>query len=229
MERKPIRLSGTSYAVLSLIGFLGEATPYDLKRTMALSIENFWPVPHTTFYAEPARLAAAGYLEERQERHGRRRKLYTLTGAGREALDAWLARPTAAAPEIRDEALLKIFAGADPEALLTERRAWHAETLARLSEEQAAQEYGLGAFPGPARSWVAGIGYHESMLRALDALIELHRSGEADALLAEIAEQSAGGAARGGADAVAPSTRGRDDADVAAPSSGAAPDDPAAG
>ena len=71
MEGNPIRLSGTSYAVLSLIGFLGEATPYDLKRTMALSIENFWPVPHTTFYAEPARLAAAGYLEERQEQQVR--------------------------------------------------------------------------------------------------------------------------------------------------------------
>lgn len=195
MERKPIRLSGTSYAVLSLIGFLGEATPYDLKRTMALSIENFWPVPHTTFYAEPARLAAAGYLEERQEQHGRRRKLYTLTGEGRAALDAWLATPSAAAPEIRDEALLKIFAGGEPEALLQERRAWHAETLARLHEQGAANEYGLGVFSGPARSWMAGIGYHQSMMAALDALIELHRSGGAEELLAEIAAQSAEGAA----------------------------------
>lgn len=188
MERKSIRLSGTSYAVLSLIGFLGEATPYDLKRTMALSIEHFWPVPHTTFYAEPARLAAAGYLEERQEQHGRRRKLYTLTAEGRAALDAWVAQPQAAPPELRDEALLKIFAGAEPEALLRERRDWHARTVAHLHEQGAANEYGLGVFPGPARSWLAGVSYHESMVRALDALIELHRSGEADRSVAHLTQ-----------------------------------------
>ena len=83
MERKSVRLSGTSFAVLTLLDHLGEATPYDLKQAIEQTISNFWPVPHTTFYAEPARLAAAGYLSETQEQHGRRRKLYRLTEAGR--------------------------------------------------------------------------------------------------------------------------------------------------
>ena len=42
------------------------------------SIANFWMVPHTTFYAEPARLTRGGFLSEEQEPSGRRRKLYSL-------------------------------------------------------------------------------------------------------------------------------------------------------
>ena len=58
MESKPAyRLTSTSYAVLSLLELLGEATSYDLKQALVRSIENFWRVPHTTFYEEPARLA----------------------------------------------------------------------------------------------------------------------------------------------------------------------------
>src|SRR5436305_14386876 len=83
-----IRLTGTSFAVLSLIDGLGPSSPYDLKQALERSIENFWPVPHTTFYAEPARLARGGFLFEEQEASGRRRKLYALTNAGRRALRA---------------------------------------------------------------------------------------------------------------------------------------------
>ena len=81
MKRKPIRLSQTSYAVLALFDHLGEATSYDLKQAIERSIENFWQVPHTTAYDEPARLAAGGYLTVRQEPGGRRRKRYALTDA----------------------------------------------------------------------------------------------------------------------------------------------------
>jgi DNA-binding PadR family transcriptional regulator len=62
MSEAPPRLTGTSFAVLSLLQMLGEATPYDLKQVLERSVENFWPVPHTTFYAEPERLARAGLL-----------------------------------------------------------------------------------------------------------------------------------------------------------------------
>jgi len=219
MERKPIRLSGTSYAVLSLIGYLGEATPYDLKQAMTVSIENFWPVPHTTFYAEPTRLAAAGYLDERQEQHGRRRKLYRLTDAGRAALDAWLAHPTAAPPEIRDEAILKVFAGADPEPLLRERRQWHVEKLAWLQQHGAANELGLAGLPGPTRSWLGGIGYHQSAIRSIDDVVELHASGRLDELVAQLGQLAAtlGGQPGGGED-------GDTDADA---DDGAAPTAPA--
>ncbi len=49
MKSNPIRLTGTSYAVLALFDQCGgEATSYDLKQALDASIQNFWPVPHTT-------------------------------------------------------------------------------------------------------------------------------------------------------------------------------------
>ena len=82
MSREPVRLSGTSYAVLGLVSVWGPCTPYDLKGAIETTVANFWPVPHTTFYVEPARLAEAGLLAVDQEDHGRRRKLYSITAAG---------------------------------------------------------------------------------------------------------------------------------------------------
>ena len=108
-----MRLSGTSYAVLSVLDALGPATPYDLKQALEVSVQNFWPVPHTTAYSEPERLARAGLLSVEQEPSGRRRKVYSLTGAGREALREWAASPSLSPPQLREEGVLKIFAGAD--------------------------------------------------------------------------------------------------------------------
>src|SRR5882724_189000 len=127
-----VRLSGTSYAVLGLIAEWGPCTPYDLKQAIETTVQNFWPVPHTTFYVEPARLAEAGLLAVDQEEHGRRRKLYSITPKGRKALEAWVKEPTAAPPELRDELVLKVFMGADPAPLTSERLAWHHRKLAEL-------------------------------------------------------------------------------------------------
>src|SRR5437868_3154880 len=84
-----IRLTRTSYAVLGLIRVFGQGSPYDLKRWIGNSVENFWPVPHTTAYSEPERLTRGGYLVERREERGRRRRLYQITERGREALEAF--------------------------------------------------------------------------------------------------------------------------------------------
>ncbi len=169
MKRKPIRLTQTSYAVLALFEHLGEATSYDLKQALERSIENFWQVPHTTAYDEPARLASGGYLTVRQERGGRRRKLYALTELGREALRAWLAEPGAAPPQLRDEVMLKVFAGADPVPLLPPRRAWHEAKLAELEGYLALVREAHGP-AGPERSLIAGVSYHRKMLEMLDEL-----------------------------------------------------------
>jgi PadR family transcriptional regulator AphA len=169
MKRKPIRLTQTSYAVLSLFQHLGEATSYDLKHAIERSIENFWQVPHTTAYEEPARLADGGYLAVRQEPSGRRRKLYALTELGREALRAWTEEPVTAPPQLRDETMLKVFAGADPALLLPARRAWHEAKRAEL-EELLVLVRATGGQEGPARTLVAGIAYQRKMLELLDEL-----------------------------------------------------------
>ena len=167
MKIKPIRLTATSYALLALLEQLGESTPYEIKQAMEKSTENFWPVPHTTAYEEPARLATGGYLTVRQEEGGRRRKAYSLTDEGRAALAAWAGEATVAPPQIRDELLLKIFAGADPGPLLKARMAWHEEKIAEL-RGYLDEVRGKDDWAPSELVLTAGIGYHRKMLELME-------------------------------------------------------------
>jgi DNA-binding PadR family transcriptional regulator len=123
------RPTNTSYALLALVDQLGEATPYEIKQAMDSSIDNFWPVPHTTAYEEPARLASGGYMSVRQEEGGRRRKTYALTEEGRAALATWAEDTTWTPPQLRDEAILKVL-----EELQGYLEAVHGEEAWRRSE-----------------------------------------------------------------------------------------------
>ena len=127
-----IQLTQTSYVVLGLIDGAGEATPYDLKQIVAATVGSFFSIPHSQVYAEPERLARAGYLRERREPSGRRRKHYTLTDKGRRALEEWLQTPTEELYELRDPGLLKLAFGADPQALAAAQLAAHQERLEEL-------------------------------------------------------------------------------------------------
>jgi PadR family transcriptional regulator AphA len=111
-----IELTPTSYIVLGLLNQAGETTPYRLKQMVDASVGHFWSLHRSQLHAEPARLARAGYLRERQEPDGRRRKRYTLTDRGKEALAVWVATPTEQFTELRDLAFLKLFFGTDPSA-----------------------------------------------------------------------------------------------------------------
>jgi len=169
-ETEPMKLTGTSYAVLTLLELLGPASPYDLKQALEKSIENFWPVPHTTFYAEPERLARGGLLTVRQEQGGRRRKVYELTEQGREALHDWTASPDVAPAQVRDEGVLKIFAGADPLPIMRRRVTWHRAKLAELEGYLEAVGESDEA-RGVRDSLLFGTGYHRLILTALEEFL----------------------------------------------------------
>jgi PadR family transcriptional regulator AphA len=175
MESKPIKLTGTSYALLAVLGEFGEMTSYDIKQAMESSIQNFWPVPHTTAYEEPARLAAAGYLTAHQEEGGRRRRIYALTDLGREVLAEWAADPDVNPPQLRDEAILKLFAGADPDEMQGSREAWHRQKLEELQGYLQLARVGEG-FGRSERTLLAGVAYHQKMLEAIEMVSEQRRS-----------------------------------------------------
>lgn len=149
-------LTPTSYIVLGLLAFAGEATPYELKAGHAGSVGGFWSVPHSQLYAEPDRLAAAGLVSVRREEGGRRRKHYALTDAGRDALRAWLADAGTAPAEFREPALLKLFFGADPAAVAPAQLAQHRARLARY-EALRTELAGQRGMDGPALTLDAGI------------------------------------------------------------------------
>ena len=178
-DGEPIRLTGTSFAVLTLLELLGPSTPYDLKQALEQSIENFWPVPHTTFYAEPARLARGGFLSVRQEQAGRRRKLYALTDSGRKALGEWVRAAVVAPPQYRDEGVLKIFAGADPLPILRNRREWHRAKLAELEGylEGVGEEQGMR---GVRTSLIVGTTYHRQLLEPIERFLDEREPAAAD-------------------------------------------------
>jgi PadR family transcriptional regulator, regulatory protein AphA len=134
-----VRLGPVSYLVLGIVAMRGPTTPYELKRFVQLSIGHFWPFPHTQLYAEPARLAEAGLLEESREESGRRRRHYTITEAGRERVQEWLAEPVTSPTEIRDLGLLKLFF-----TELTGRD----EVLALAHEQAAAHRAKLAVYDG---------------------------------------------------------------------------------
>jgi DNA-binding PadR family transcriptional regulator len=109
----PLRCS--AYVVLGLIARHGPMTPYELKARAEESTGFFWPIPHAQLYRDPQKLAELGLLREEAEEHGRRRRVFHLTGAGRAALDCWLADPPTARPEHRDPSLIKlVFADLGP-------------------------------------------------------------------------------------------------------------------
>ncbi len=124
-----IELTHTSHIVLGLLSMSGEATPYDLKQMASATVGHFWSLPHSQLYAEPTRLARAGYVTENREQDGRRRKLYALTDRGREALQDWLEVLTPEPYVLRDLALLKLFFGADVRELAEAQVETHRQKL----------------------------------------------------------------------------------------------------
>jgi DNA-binding PadR family transcriptional regulator len=122
-------LSPSAYVVLGLIARHGPMTPYELKARVEESVGYYWPIPHAQLYRDPPRLAEQGLLEERPEEHGRRRRVFHVTEAGREVLARWLADPTTPPPETRNPALLKLaFVDLGPTA--------QARALARTQADQ---------------------------------------------------------------------------------------------
>jgi DNA-binding PadR family transcriptional regulator len=159
-----VSLTPTSYIVLGLLEQLGGGTPYDLKRRVAESVGNFWSVPHSALYAEPERLEAAGFLTSEREERGRRRKRYSVTTLGRDALEQWRATVIEdARVEMRDLSLLKLHLGADPATLAPAQLEAHKRKLAAYERRRALDP---GTDPrGPWLTLDAGIAHEREWVR----------------------------------------------------------------
>ena len=153
-----VSLTPTSYLVLGLLAREGPSTPYDLKRHVAATIGHFWAFPHALLYKEPARLVGLGLATEQREPAGRRRRLFSITEAGREALRAWLGRPARRSPELRDPGLLQFFfADLEPArvgfAIAAEQLAVHRAQLARYEAGQQADDGPVGTGSRSIEHW----------------------------------------------------------------------------
>ena len=127
-------LSPTARVILGLLAWRPR-TGYEIKQVTDQSTRFFWGASYGQIYPELRRLEAAGLVESREEPRGRvPRRVFSLTQAGRKALDAWLEEPEEAY-EVRDEGLLKLFFGDLLPAehrleLVRRRQAWFEESAA---------------------------------------------------------------------------------------------------
>jgi len=138
MSSPPPDLSPGDYAFLGMLD-LGHETAYSIKKAMAGSVSFFWSAAHSQVYQQASRLVRDGYVREKAERDGRRRKLLSLTPKGRRALDRWLTAPAARA-ELRDEMLVKTFFAATAARpgqtvdMLEDQREQYRDALAEFEE-----------------------------------------------------------------------------------------------
>jgi PadR family transcriptional regulator, regulatory protein AphA len=134
------RLTPFSYAVLVLVGENG-AGPHDLVRMMRQG-RVYWTAPESQYYAEPKRLAEAGYLSASKE-PGRThaRTHYRLTDQGREALREWLATPAPFA-RIQNEPVVRLLGAefADRETVLAGLQGLRAQIAELAAGLDAARE-----------------------------------------------------------------------------------------
>jgi DNA-binding PadR family transcriptional regulator len=157
----PRKLTTASYLVLGMIDMLGPVTPYGLKTAAANTVTHFWSLPHTQIYTQCDRLLADGYVSERREREGRRRRRFSITKKGEQSLRRWLTEGADVVADMRDLATLKMFFGADPQKLAQAQTKLHQDTLAYYLSLRGAD----GVDGGPLLALEVGIAHERAMVR----------------------------------------------------------------
>jgi PadR family transcriptional regulator AphA len=160
-----MELNQTSYVLLGTLSF-GPRTGYSIKTLLDKSTRFFWAISYGQIYPELKRLAEGGLVDRRDTTEGGRKKIeYTITEAGREALQAWLKQPPQTF-ELRDEGLLKLFfsgAGSPEDAIraLATVRERRERLQAELLKLEAAADALQPGNPYPAIVLRAGVEFFQ--------------------------------------------------------------------
>jgi len=110
--RRSGELTTTSFALLGLLAVRSDGwSAYELAQQMSRSLHYVWPRAERNLYDEVKLLADRGLARTKEEPVGRRpRTLYSITPAGRRALQSWLGEPSAPLT-LESEALVRVFFG----------------------------------------------------------------------------------------------------------------------
>jgi DNA-binding PadR family transcriptional regulator len=129
MKTATASLTTTEAAVLALLAIEGEQSAYNLTKAVERAIGHIWAPAKSGLYATLPRLAKDGLAEK----SGR---LYRISPAGSEALDAWL---STVEPGARDTFFLKLFVGGltTPDVLIEHVEQFTADTEERLTALRA--------------------------------------------------------------------------------------------
>jgi DNA-binding PadR family transcriptional regulator len=172
-----------------LLGFLNyqPMTGYELKQEIDSSTSHFWHAHHSQIYTtlrqmEQEGLVTSVYIQEESQPN---RRVYTISVAGKQALNDWLEQSMTDATQIKEELLVRIFFSArrDPQEVLTElrvQRRLHQEKLAayqRLAESISCMGGGLDNLQRERFFWKAtldlGTRYEEMYLGWLNDTLKM--------------------------------------------------------
>jgi len=156
MSRGLPELTTTSYAILGLLAIKPWST-YELAKHMQRDLRFVWPRAESNLYAEPKKLITHGFASASSEPRGRRRRtVYSITAAGKDALAAWIELP-AAESRWESESIVKLlFADSgSPERLLEHLGRFREHSGARWRAVEAIfRPYLAGDEPFPDRTHV---------------------------------------------------------------------------
>jgi DNA-binding PadR family transcriptional regulator/pimeloyl-ACP methyl ester carboxylesterase len=167
-------LTHTQAAVLVLLVHR-PMSGYELLKDMDASFRYFWAPARSQVYAVLPRLVAQGLATAREvEQKARPDKVvYTITRAGRAALDAWLDEPIDHGD--RNLFLLKLFAAehlhADVEPLIRERKEWAESLLAELKPLEREITHGHLTLRHGIDHLRATVRWAEAALKALSVVV----------------------------------------------------------
>ena len=166
-----MELSKTSYVILGMLRTRPH-TGYEIKAIVDHSTRFFWAASYGQIYPELKRLEEEGLVAgESVPQDGRRRRSYSLTDAGRDALQEWITSGEPLHSEMRHEGLLRFFFAdvIDPDdqlELVRTMRAMHERTRdemqairpkAQEAREERGQEF-------PLRTLKFGIAYQDFVI-----------------------------------------------------------------
>lgn len=165
------QLTPRDYPFLAML-LLAPMSPYQIKKAMEASVSHFYSAAHSQVYQQANRLARDGYVKEKEESGGRRKRILTLTPAGRKAVLAWLRDPEAE-DQLYSEVLVKVFFAAnadDPEALreMLERRREHSQGMLDDYKKFLPSLEAYEDNPYPAMTMAAGVHYYRGELAWID-------------------------------------------------------------
>jgi DNA-binding PadR family transcriptional regulator len=100
--------NAVTWAVLGLVASKPRSG-YDIKRIVDRTIRHFWAASYGQIYPELKRLEEAGWITgDDVPNGGRARRVFSITDAGRDALNGWFGGMETRI-ELRDESLLRLF------------------------------------------------------------------------------------------------------------------------
>ena len=100
--------NAVTWAVLGLVASKPRSG-YDIKRIVDKTIRHCWAASYGQIYPELKRLEEAGWITgDDVPNGGRARRVFSITDAGRDALNGWFGGMETRI-ELRDESLLRLF------------------------------------------------------------------------------------------------------------------------